>query len=160
MIHSAVALADYILTHGRSRLDILQIIKLAYICHGWNLALHDEPLIGDEIEAWPYGPVIPTLYHALRVHRKSPVNRLVSCDMPLSDPAIGDQRSYLRSRFGRDERLLIEEVLDKYGGFSGPELSAITHERGTPWSKSYDGMPFTRIQNDVIKEHYQSLLHA
>src|SRR5437660_12739202 len=44
----------------------LQIIKLAYIAHGWMLALYQRPLILDRIEAWKYGPVIPDLYRALR----------------------------------------------------------------------------------------------
>jgi antitoxin SocA-like protein len=50
---------------GRA-LTPLQVIKLAYIAHGWMLALYQRPLISDSIEAWKYGPVIPTLYHALK----------------------------------------------------------------------------------------------
>ena len=39
----------------------MQVLKLAYIAHGWMLALYHRPLIGDGIEAWTYGPIIPVL---------------------------------------------------------------------------------------------------
>ena len=37
-----------------------QLMKLAYIAHGWMLALYQRPLITDRIEAWKYGPVFLT----------------------------------------------------------------------------------------------------
>ena len=43
----------------------LKLIKLVYIAYGWNLVLNkDRPKLFEErIEAWKYGPVIPSVYH-------------------------------------------------------------------------------------------------
>ena len=47
---------------GRS-LTPMQLIKLSYIAHGWTLAILDNPLFKDIVEAWRYGPVVPDIYH-------------------------------------------------------------------------------------------------
>ena len=54
----------------------LQLMKLVYIAHGWILALYHRALVGDKIEAWTYGPVIPILYEEVRRCRGRPVSRV------------------------------------------------------------------------------------
>ena len=44
----------------------LQVMKLTYISHGYMLAIYDEPLIYDEVEAWDHGPVIPAAWHEFK----------------------------------------------------------------------------------------------
>ena len=41
----------------------MHIIKLVYLSHGWMLGLHDTPLLWEPVEAWQYGPVVPSVYH-------------------------------------------------------------------------------------------------
>ena len=50
MAHAALAVADYILTNGKS-FTPMQIMKLVYIAHGWSLGLRQKPLIRERIEA-------------------------------------------------------------------------------------------------------------
>ena len=38
---------------------------LVFIAHGWHLAVHGEPLVGEDAEAWSEGPVFPKLRNAL-----------------------------------------------------------------------------------------------
>src|ERR1700680_3484243 len=40
----------------------LKMQKLVYFAHGWHLALTGRPLLSEPIQAWEYGPVIPTIY--------------------------------------------------------------------------------------------------
>ena len=42
----------------------LKLQKLVYYAQGFYLALHDEALFPEDIEAWTHGPVVPVLYHA------------------------------------------------------------------------------------------------
>ena len=40
----------------------LKLQKLVYYAQGFHLALYDEPLFLEAIEAWTHGPVVPDLY--------------------------------------------------------------------------------------------------
>jgi uncharacterized phage-associated protein len=40
----------------------LKLQKLLYYAQGFHLALYDEPLFPEAIEAWTHGPVVPDLY--------------------------------------------------------------------------------------------------
>ena len=55
---------------------------------------------------------------------------------------------------------LIEKIRNVYGKFSGIELSAITHQTGTPWSQVIlDQKTFGRgvvIPNSLIEKYYRN----
>lgn len=55
----------------------MQVIKLTYYCHAWMLGLYHRPLLNDAVEAWPYGPMIPQLYHCLRQHGARPLRQRI-----------------------------------------------------------------------------------
>lgn len=154
MACSARVVANYLI-QAKKRKDgtpptPMQLLKLVYIAHGWNLAINNRPLITDRIEAWQYGPVVPPLYHDLKKWGNTPVEEPLS--VPIS--AAGNLSS--------DERALLDEVLDAYGHLSGIQLSNLTHALGTPWYTVYfdeDGQNLdnTRIANDRIRQHFVEL---
>jgi uncharacterized phage-associated protein len=128
---------------GRT-LTPMQVQKLVYIAHGWQLGLAGCPLIRDEVQAWQYGPVIPRLYNALRNYGGNPVTATLS-----SDP--GDL-------LGAAEDHLVCQVYDLYGGYSGSQLSQLTHAAQTPWALTYRPNSFgLRISDDLIQSHYRRL---
>ena len=68
MTYDVRAVANFFLDQAQEegqKLDHMKLQKLAYIAHGWHLAITGEPLFHERVEAWPYGPVIPDLYHEL-----------------------------------------------------------------------------------------------
>jgi uncharacterized phage-associated protein len=132
--------------HGHT-LTPMQLLKLTYIAHGWSLGLYSNPLISDQIQAWEYGPVIPTLYSAIKDFR----------DRPVHGPIQGAPNTEMTAA----EKKLVRQVVEIYGGKSGPALSRLTHAAGTPWEQVYEpgsfGIP---IPNDIIEDHYQQLAEA
>lgn len=52
--------ADYILQQ-KGPLTCMKLHKLVYYAQAWSLALEDEPLFEEPIEAWSNGPVIRNL---------------------------------------------------------------------------------------------------
>ena len=56
----------------------MQLQKLVYIAHGWNLAIDGEPLTHDAPQAWEYVPVHRELWQALRRYGRSPVTREIA----------------------------------------------------------------------------------
>ncbi len=121
----------------------LQIIKLAYLAHGWHLAFHDEALFLDKVEAWPYGPVLPHLYRDVKHFGKHPISTDLFSD-------IGEEFKILH-----DQQHVIDEVMRVYGKCDGMTLSSLTHQKGTPWDNTTQGRI---IPNELIKRHFNELL--
>lgn len=59
-------------TDGKS-ISPMKLQKLIYLAHGLNLALHGEPLVETEPEAWQHGPVFRSLYRETRKYVAGPV---------------------------------------------------------------------------------------
>ena len=154
MVCSARVVANYLIREKEVEDGIpptpMQLLKLVYIAHGWNLAINDRPLIRDRIEAWRYGPVVPNLYRDIKRWGNTPVEE------PLSLPASG------AGNLSPEEIEVLDEVLNAYGDLSGVQLSSLTHASDTPWHQVYfdEGGQETEhvpITNDLIKQHFVDL---
>lgn len=149
-MRDARTIANRFLELAAARGDTLtpmQLLKLVYIAHGWNLGLHGRPLISDRVQAWQYGPVIRPLYDAIRMFKSQPVKG------PIAAPT--------QDRLSAEDKALIEEVYELYGDYSGPALSRLTHAQGTPWALTYEPGEFgIVIPNDLIEDHYKRLAAA
>jgi uncharacterized phage-associated protein len=125
----------------------MQVLKLVYIAHGWNLGLSGKPLIDQPVEAWQYGPVIRDLYNAM----KGFGGGAVAGPLPLGYGARADALT-------PSEDGLVRQVYKLYGGMSGVQLSGITHMQGTPWQQTYSpDRHSAEIDNGLIADHYQRL---
>lgn len=58
--YESKAIANFFLQ--RQRLTQVRLHKLVYFAHGWHLGLNRGPLLDEAIQAWRYGPVVPSLY--------------------------------------------------------------------------------------------------
>lgn len=110
----------------------MQVLKLAYLSHGYTLAIKDRPLFVENIEAWKYGPVIPALYEALRVYGGAPIPRLFTCNTSVTSPELDKRMKELEAKFEPDNLSIVKETVEAYGNFKAFELSYITHKEGSP----------------------------
>lgn len=159
MPYSAKAIANKFLELAQQEnnsLTQMQIQKLVYISHGFNLALTNEPLIDEQIQAWQYGPVISSLYDEFRGFG----SQAITSEATIT--TIDDNfnvNSVIPQINDKQTTQLINAVWDKYKIYSGPNLSDLTHQTGTPWSTTlkYNNY-FSIIDNNIIKDYYLNLL--
>ena len=119
----------------------LKLNKLVYYAQGHSLARNGRPLFDEEIEAWPFGPVVPSVYHTFKVCGDEGIENL-SDDLPVFQP--------------EDEDLLID-VARKYGKYTGGTLTSMTHKNGSPWEKVYvEGQHSTVISRESINEYFKN----
>ncbi|MEB1529858.1 Panacea domain-containing protein [Xanthomonas sp. WHRI 7945] len=155
MAYSPSTVANYFLEkasqEGRA-LTPMQLIKLVYIAHGWHLGYMGQPLINEQVQAWKYGPVIKSLYDRVRQFGSGAVQGLLSFSpFPWQ----------VETKVDATAANLLDSVWKSYAGFSGVQLSAMTHMDNTPWSIAWHqqggrNMNFAPIDNALIKEHYQA----
>jgi uncharacterized phage-associated protein len=149
--HSAIAIANEFVRLAGGPLDQMKLQKLVYVSQGWSLAILGEPLVRDRIEAWDGGPVFRTIWDQIKFLGVSGKGYLYD---------LGTKRPVFDDTITPNERAVIEHVWRKYGGFSGKQLSDMTHKRGTPWFNAYLRGRNTQISNDEIAEHYRNIALA
>lgn len=155
---SAILVGDYVVASGEGRYTPMQVLKLAYIGHGFSLAINEKPLFHDRIEAWKYGPVIPNLYRIISKYKGDPIPRMYICNSPVGSAVATERKRHLGDMLDENKKVL-DDVLDGYGKYDGLELSDITHAKGSPWDYCFDPNDLNKeIPNKVIKEYYMAKL--
>ena len=115
--YSAFDIADYFFwkaqEDNQELLSNMKLQKLVYYAQGLHLALNDTPLFKERIEAWTYGPVVASLYHAHKHHGTGGIPSNKDFD-PLS--------------IDENTRKFLDEIFDVFGQFSAVRLMEIAHD--------------------------------
>lgn len=155
---TADAVANEFLRTRLGRMSPMKLQKLVYYSHGWSLALFDEPLIEDRIEAWQYGPVIPALYYEFKEFGNAPITRLAK-ELAFEGPSGKAVEVEPEVVDGRSKKL-VQKVWDRLGHYSAVELSNLTHSENEPWFKVTKRRPGMAIPNELIRDCFKDMLKA
>lgn len=129
---NAIDLAEYIISHFSNistnpiegDLTNLKLQKLLYYIQTLYLKRYNTFLFDDVIEAWSYGPVIPSVYHKYKKFGRNVLDT-DSPNMLLLDKEI---------------KILVDEVIKDKGRYTGFALMEMTHNEKA-WNlamESYD----------------------
>lgn len=124
----------------------LKLQKLIYCAHGWKLAVDGKPLLAEPVQAWRHGPVVESAYKEFREFGANAIDRLARNVDRIQDP------------FDLD---LLRAAWNSYKRYTALELSAMTHELGTPWTitAQQDGGPRKQaIDNELIRNHFTEII--
>lgn len=113
----------------------LKLNKLLYFAQGAYLARTGKPLFNEQIEAWQYGPVVPSIYRKYKVCGRNPI------------PTV--EQEVPRCRFQDDEFEVLLDVMRELGQYTGNRLVSITHKPGSPWSKAFDSKSTVIDQSEI-----------
>ncbi|HWJ25663.1 MAG TPA: type II toxin-antitoxin system antitoxin SocA domain-containing protein, partial [Flavisolibacter sp.] len=109
MAQNPIAVANYFIKKANDEgieLTLMKLVKLVYIAHGWHLALKDNELIDEAVQAWKYGPVVPSVYQVFKRFGNAQVTQAgyIVEDGQLITPTITDE----------DEKHFLDEVWEVY----------------------------------------------
>lgn len=165
------SVANYILDLGDRDgvpLSPMKLQKLVYLAHGWHWAVADAPLLDEAVEAWKFGPVIPSLYHEFKSFGSGRIegDRFVELVRNRAGGA-----AWVPCRLPEDSeeatvaRAVIDRVWQVYKEYTAVQLSNLTHELGTPWRQTWDAMGSRKmrgkdIAEEVIRDHFKQLAEA
>lgn len=161
MAYSSLKIANALLEIGQregdKNLTPMKLQKLVYFANGWNLGVSQEPLIDEQVEAWQYGPVVPTIYNAARGFGNKPITKPLEKFFSESFESKPD----LLTKDERDAVLpLLNWIWVQYGKYDGVQLSNLTHLPGTPWDQTCQqygrNIPKgTDIDQDIMQRHFE-----
>lgn len=119
---SALEVAKSFFDHRKSEdggtPGFVRIHKLVYFAHGFYLAFYDKPLIEEQLEAWQWGPIFPSLYYALFGHN---IPEVMASLTGVKDP---------------QQRAFLESLASGLRSVRTSQLSATAHMPGSPWNEA------------------------
>lgn len=152
---NAKSIANYFIEQAAARgetISPMKLQKLVYYAHGWYAGYTDRPLINEAVEAWQYGPVIPSIYHEFKRFGSGCIT-----GKAFEYDALGVREAAVPS--DPDVRAFLQNVYNSYSKYSGVQLSEMTHAAGTPWDVTWaaaKGMRGVDIPFATICEHFKN----
>ena len=126
----------------------LKLQKLVYLLNGYVLAVTGKSMIGEEFEAWPYGPVLSSLYHTLKVYGRSRVTDYIK----EIDPITGNISAGTVNCADKEFHEILNLVWNQYKQDDGLALSKLTHAHGSPWYKARSACSLYLEKDDIKKD--------
>lgn len=162
--HDARGIANEFIeiANGEERvLTHLQLQKLIYLAHGWNLGIFGEPLVRDPILAWQYGPVVRSVYDVFRRFGSDPITTKAKrlCNSSFRDGKIQFDFEEIRANLTEHDAGLIAQVWKVYSPYEAFQLVEMTHSDDGPWKAAYESGNEI-IDNESIKKYFAALNDA
>lgn len=137
-----IFLSSKVVGDNREREGItnLKLQKVLYFAQAYFVAKLERTLFRDKIEAWEYGPVIPTVYHKYKGSGNQPIVT------EIDGSSIQDT-----------DKKILEMVWGNFGGYSASRLVDISHAH-KPWKEAF-GSGSNEISRESLAEYYAPLLN-
>lgn len=126
---------------GEEFMTNMKLQKMLYYQQGFHLAYFGTPLFDEDIEAWMYGPVVPSVYNNYKENGKGGI--------------IPNKEKIFKFKNEKEEALF-NEVFRVYGVYSALGLMEMTHSE-VPWKSTQTGEGNV-ISKDKIKSFFKSRL--
>ncbi len=164
MKDNALAVANYFveLAHKENKiLTLLGLVKRVYIAYGFSLAIFHKSLLDprfDRVEAWKYGPVIPSVYHSFKQFKANPITDktfVMTWDENTFTPQF-----HAPELKDSEAKAIVEMVWKRYMGMSDSEMVSLTHRKGTPWDLCYIQDKNEVIPDEITELYYQKIVNV
>lgn len=125
-------------------IHLRKLLKIVYLIDEKFMELRGFPLTWFDYYAWAKGPVAPEVYNVkqgsfsefVTCHKDNNGSNIVEAVLPSKYQVLKQMDIFSPFEMG-----IIDEIVFKYEGMTADELSALTHEEGSLWSrivKQYD----------------------
>lgn len=146
-MRDVLTVAGSIADRSNWTLSNLSLQKLAYLAQLLHLGETGAPFFPEDFEAWDYGPVVPSLYHDLKMFGAGPVAPY--CSLRPS-----------HNLTPKEEQIVTDMV--NLGAKAKPgQLVSLTHWRDGAWAKVYaKHIRGLIIPKSLIKAEYDARVKA
>ncbi len=165
--YSVDEIANYFIEKGieeNKPSNPMKLQKILYFAYGWYLAYFgDKKLFDEAIQAWKYGPVIESVYHEVKSYGNYAITSPISKFFLGETSVFSFQYKTPKISFKNDDdKDFLDSIWKAYSKFPALQLSAMTHEDGTPWhalalKHGHDIPKGETITDESIKEYFSAL---
>lgn len=158
----ALAVANYMLELAKEEgkeLQPLKLMKLVYIAHGFTLALLGRSALNprfDRVEAWQYGPVIPSVYHSFKSYGRNRIDAPTTILVPIDGGR--DFKVETPRLKDKDLKAACRAAYIQYSSFEPNTLVDMLHKEGSPWSMCYLKGANEIIPDSLTKIYYEGVI--
>lgn len=135
----------------------MKLQKLLFYAYGWYIALTEKQLFTSPIYAWPYGPVVDSVYHATKRYGADNIDETINSWLDIKGTKFDDNIDDRTKTF-------LNRIWNAYSKYTPFELSNATHAENTPWAKATNNGKNIKqniiIDNDVIKQYFDDQYEA
>ncbi len=122
----------------------MKLQKLMYLLYADYLQNNNAVLFPERFEPWKYGPVLSDVYNAFRKYGSSPIRKyLIDSDGDYAMVSLSQNQELKRS---------LDRVWELFAGYTGIELSEITHRADGAWMKAVAQCSSVLSDQDIIRE--------
>lgn len=157
MPYNAKAIANAFINRALEdgyEIKALKLQKLVYFAAGYYCAAYDRPLLDTSIEAWEYGPIVPSLYYEFRKFGAHPITQFAMQNEFLRTP-------YVIPINEQAVMNVIDFVWRTYKDYSGLQLSAMANAENTLWKKVRNrrkGIKNPDIDEKNLKDYFKPFI--
>mgnify|MGYP001636790098 CR=1 FL=1 len=140
-IYSVADIATYIIRYCNDKnyaVSNLKLQKILYFIQAEFLVRKNRPCFKEKVEAWPFGPVVPEVYHSYKGYGGGTVLTQKKPSTAISET---------------DQEIIIM-MIKECQRYSNVELEEMT-KRQTPWKQAYKAGENQVISNESIKEFFK-----
>ena len=152
-MYSALDVARYVVNYSNKKkygISNLKLQKILYFIQAYFMIQgKKDGCFYDTIEAWDFGPVVPVVYREYK--------RYGSCNIPTIETYYDfddvwelKENVFNEEIISKEDRKLIETVVDRFSNFSATDLVTLTHKQA-PWEQAYVPYQNNIITNDEIR---------
>ena len=155
----ALDVARYIINYCHKNgyeITNLRIQKLLYFVQAAFLSVTEEkePCFRDDIEAWSFGPVVPSVYQYLKCYGGMNIPEIRHYwGIPVGGNSQISYMDYDDNLIDEDDKKIINDMVDLCNNYTAAQLVNITH-RQDPWENAYEPYANNIIEKKVIKEYF------
>jgi len=144
MNYSVIDIANKVITGTNisqgDTISNLKLQKMLYYLQGFFLAVFDQKLFNNPIEAWQYGPVVRDAYFHFSKFGQGAI-------IPSGNEEI--------ISLSPKENTLFNEVMTEFGQYSAIKLMHMTHDE-LPWKKTWYENPQGIIPDELLIEYFKT----
>ena len=116
----------------------MKLQKVLYFLQAQYLVSYNKKLFDDEIEAWGFGPVVPSVYHEYKIFGSASI------------PGFNKKMP----RIAKEDAVIINEMLEHLRNMSSTYLTQITIHQ-TPWIRNYSSYCTRTIPAIEIRDYFK-----